>query len=333
MELTNTDNSCIIVDMNSLFEGLEPKRRTVNDNLESLTIDDIVNHKKLSDEKLREDLAVLNRFPGTENANNFAGNPFQYHFQLGNLLHCTRERSGKPRETLYEIWADPDMRAKMIADTRKRNRGGSAANNVFEAYRINSGSIVLFKATTAKYLYRKYGATKVLDPTAGWGGRMLGAWSAGVDYTGIDTNVDMQPAYDGMINFLNNEIDRNSHLLDQPKPNLNLIWQSCLDVDFSKIDYDFVLTSPPYINLEIYQNMPLWENDKAFYEGFYVPLYHKLRANIKPGGKICLNVSPKMHEDALKYGLPPCDAEEDLLQQMGQAKGKKKQDKIYIWHC
>ena len=319
--------------MNSLFEGLEPKRRTVNDHLELLTIDDIVNHKKLSDKGLRKDLAALNKFPGTSNANNFAGNPFQYHFQLGNLLHCTRERSGKPRETIYEIWADDTMRAKLIADTRKRDRGGSAANNVFEAYRINTGSIVMFKATTAKYLYRKYGAKSVLDPTAGWGGRMLGAWSAGIDYTGIDTNVDMKPAYDGMIEFLNNEIDNNSHLLEQRKPQLNLIWSSCLDVDFSTIDYDFVLTSPPYINLEIYQSMPLWKSDEAFYKEFYIPLYHKLRAHIKPGGTICLNVSPKMHEDALKYGLPPCDAEEDLLQQMGQAKGKKKQDKIYIWHC
>ena len=319
--------------MNSLFEGLEPKRRTINDNLESLTIDDIVNHKHLSDEKLREDLACLNRFPGTENANNFAGNPFQYHFQLGNLLHCTRERSGKPRETIYEMWADPKQKAFLIEQTRKRNRGGSPANNVFECYRINTGSIVMFKATTAKYLYRKYGATKVLDPTAGWGGRMLGAWSAGIDYTGIDTNLNMKPAYDGMIEFLNNEIDRNGHLLDQYKPNLNIIWDSCLNVDFSTIDYDFVLTSPPYINMELYQNMKPWENDEIFYKEFYIPLYHKLRTSIKAGGKICLNVSPKMHEDALKYGLPPCDAEEDLLQQMGQAKGKKKQDKIYIWHC
>lgn len=319
--------------MNELFEGLEPKRRTVNDNLESLTINDIVNHKRLSDDKLREDLACLNRFPGTENANNFAGNPFQYHYQLGNLLHCTRERSGKPRETIYKMWADPKQRAFLIDQTRKRNRGGSPANNVFECYRINTGSIVMFKATTAKYLYKKYGAKDVLDPTAGWGGRMLGAWSAGINYTGIDTNLDMKPAYDGMIAFLNNEIDRNGHLLEQKKPHLTMIWDSCLDVDFSKIDYDFVLTSPPYINMELYQRMKPWENDEAFYTGFYIPLYHKLRANIKAGGKICLNVSPKMNEDAIKYGLPPCDVEEDLLQQMGQAKGKKKQDKIYIWNC
>ena len=319
--------------MNELFEGLEPRRRTVNDNLESLTIDDIVNHKQLTDEELRADLADLNRFKGDHNANNFAGNPFQYHYQLANLLHCTRERSGKPRETIYELWADPVKRAKMIADTRKRNRGGSAANNVFEAYRINSGSIVMFKAATAKYLYTKYSARNVLDPTAGWGGRMLGAWSAGINYTGIDTNVDMRPAYDGMIEFLNNEIDRNSHLLEQKKPQLNLIWDSCLNVDFSTINYDFVLTSPPYINMELYRNMKPWSNEELFYKEFYIPLYYKLRADIKSGGTICLNVSPKMHEDALKFGLPPCDAEEDLLQQMGQAKGKKKQDKIYIWNC
>ena len=40
-----------------------------------------------------------------------------------------------------------------------------------------------------------------------------------------------------------------------------------------------------------------------------------------------------MYEDAVKYGLTPCDTEEDLLQQLGQSKGKKKQDKIYIWNC
>jgi hypothetical protein len=45
-----------------------------------------------------------------------------------------------------------------------------------------------------------------------------------------------------------------------------------------------------------------------------------------------------MYEDALKFGLTPCDEEENLLQQMGQKAntlkaGKKKQDKIYVWHC
>jgi hypothetical protein len=38
-----------------------------------------------------------------------------------------------------------------------------------------------------------------------------------------------------------------------------------------------------------------------------------------------------MYDDALNYGLKPCDEEEDLKQQLGQKMNKKKQDKIYIW--
>jgi hypothetical protein len=182
------------------------KPRTVNDNLELVTIDDIVNHKLISDEELNKDLANLNKYDCQENENNFAGNRFLYHYQFANLLHCTRERSGKPRETIYEMWADPAKKAFLIDQTRKRNRGGKVpANNIFECYRINTGSIVMFKSITAKYLYKKYRATAVLDPTAGWGGRMLGAWSLGIDYVGIDTNDEMKPAYDGMMDFLMNK--------------------------------------------------------------------------------------------------------------------------------
>jgi len=312
------------------------KTRTVNDNLELLTIDDIVNHKLITDQALLLDLANLNRFPGVENSNNFYGNPFLYHFQFANLLHCTRERNGKPRDTIYDIWADPVKKAFLIDQTRKRNRGGKVpANNVFECYRINTGSIVMFKSVTAKYIYKKYGATRVLDPTAGWGGRMLGAWSLGIDYVGIDTNVELKPAYDGMMDFLMNKTSSFGNDLFEVdhKSNLTMIWESCLTVDYSKIDYDFVLTSPPYINMELYRGMDPWQSDRVFYEDFFIPLFNKCVNNIKKGGTVCFNISPKMYADALKYGLTPCDSEEDLLQQLGQKMGKKKQDKIYIWMC
>lgn len=117
-----------------------------------------------------------------------------------------------------------------------------------------------------------------------------------------------------------------------------MIWQSALDVDFSVIEYDFVLTSPPYVNLEIYEHMAQWESDEKFYVEFFIPIWKKCVDNIKKGGHVCFNISPKMYNDALTFGLPKCDDEEDLLQQMGQKvkslkKGKKKQDKIYIWKC
>jgi hypothetical protein len=310
--------------------------KPVNTHLSSVTIQDIENHKNITTAELCRDLENLNKFDANSNANNFAGNPFLYHYQFKNLLNCRRQ-DGK---TIYDIAADSDAWNKLIDSTKQRNRGGrTAAGNVFECFRINLGSVVMFKSTTAKYLYKKYKATSVLDPTAGWGGRMLGAWSLGIAYTGIDTNVEMTRAYDDMIKFLGEQTGFDNDLFEIEKPcNLKMIWQSCLDVDFSKIDYDFVLTSPPYVNLEVYEHMEEWDSDTAFYKEFFIPLWQKCIDNIKPGGHVCFNISPKMYEDAVKNGLTPCHDEEDLKQQMGQRsdslkKGKKKQDKIYIWHC
>ena len=304
------------------------KLKPVNRHLDSVSIEDIENHKTISTRELQKDLESLRRFDAIENRNNFYGNPFLYHFQFKNLLNCRREKG----KTIYDIWNDPEEQKKLIENTRKRNRGGrTAAGNVYECFRINLGSIVMFKSTTAKYLYRKYGASHVLDPTAGWGGRMLGAWALDIDYTGIDTNTELQSAYDGMIDFLDKEQELDSNLFETQASKLKMIYKSCLDVDFSEIPYDMVLTSPPYINLELYEHMEPWQSDEAFYKDFFLPLFEKCLKHIKIGGNVCFNISPKMYEDALKHGLPECDSEEDLLQQLGQQKGKKKQDKIYIW--
>jgi hypothetical protein len=304
--------------------------KPVNAHLDSVTITDIENHKSITTVELVRDLDNLKKFDASTNTNNFSGNPFLYHYQFKNLIKC-RRKDGK---TIYDIYNDSDERTKLIDSTKKRNRGGrTAAGNIFECFRINLGSVVMFKSTTAKYLYKKYNAKSVLDPTAGWGGRMLGAWSLGIDYTGIDTNTEMISAYDSMIGFLKAQNKFGNGLLEEESSELNMIWQSCLDVDFSQLKYDFVLTSPPYVNLEIYEHMEEWTSDEMFYRKFFIPLWEKCVSNIKPGGHVCFNISPRMYEDAIKNGLPPCDDEEDLLQQMGQRKGKKKQDKIYIWKC
>ena len=305
--------------------------KPVNENLDQVTISDVEDHKLINIDELNKDLKNLLDFEADENTNNFYGNPFLYHFQFKNLLNCKREGG----RTIYEIYKDRAEWDKLIDSARKRNRGGrTAAGNVFECFRINLGSIVMFKSTTAKYLYKKYNAKSVLDPTAGWGGRMLGAWALGIDYTGIDTNTNMKPAYDKMTEYLSSYNQFNNPLFEQENnTNLKMIWSSALDVDFSKIDYDFVLTSPPYVNLEIYEHMDKWSSDEAFYKEFFIPLWQKSVDNIKKGGHVCFNISPKMYDDAVTHGLQPCDDEEDLKQQLGQQTGKKKQDKIYIWRC
>ena len=297
--------------------------KQVNENLESVTLTDIENHKRISKRELLDDLDKLKEFHEIDSKNCFYGNPFLYHFQLRNLLRCRREK----RPTIYELHEDSNSWQKLLEQTRKKNRGGkSAAANIFECYRINNGSVVMFKTTTAKYIYTKYAARKVLDPTAGWGGRLLGAWAQGIDYIGIDTNVSLQESYEEMIQFLLKEYKYG--LLDLPTK-MEMIWDSCLNVDFTSLEYDFVLTSPPYINMEIYEHMEEWKTKELFYKDFFMPLWEKCLSGMKQG-KVCFNISPKMYDEFLKYGGKKCDLEEDLLQQLGQQKGKA-QDKIYIW--
>jgi hypothetical protein len=278
--------------------------------MERLTFADIVNDKKISEAERRKELAKLDNYDARVNARSFAGNKYLYHYQMENLCK-TRVRP----DSLYDIMQDDAKYEKLYNKAVKLDRSGTLANRLFEAERFN-GAVVLFKPTTAKFVYQKYNAKNVLDPTAGWGGRMLGAYALDIAYTGIDTNINLKPAYDNMIE-------------EMGKDNLNMIWESCMDVDFSEIDYDFVLTSPPYINLEKYENMTPFETDKVFYTKFLIPLIDKCLKHIRNNGWVCFNISPKMYGELIRYGFRKADEECDLLQQ--KRMGKDKEDKIYCW--
>ena len=58
----------------------------------------------------------------------------------------------------------------------------------------------MFKATTAKYIYKKYGARRVLDPTV-VDKRLLVGYAKNISYFGIDLNYELKSAYKEMIFF------------------------------------------------------------------------------------------------------------------------------------
>lgn len=281
-----------------------------------ITFEDIVKAKRISDADLEHDLNKLLLYKATTNERKFCGNDFLYHFQTGNLMNT----SIKGKKTLAEKLLDDKEYASLYAKMEKLKRTGTLPIRMFEAERFNN-AVVFFKPSTAKYIYKTLGATKVLDFTAGWGGRMLGAWALGIDYIGIDTNITMFPAYADMLNTLER--------IDGVK-GMRMIWDSCLNVDFSVLDYDCVLTSPPYVNLEVYEHMSPFESDAKYYNEFLIPMINKSLTHIKAGGKVCINISPKMYEALKKNGMRECDSTIELLQQ--KRLGKDKSDKIYIWN-
>ena len=269
--------------------------------------------------ELAGDWKNLQTFDGLTNPRKFCGNTIIYYFQFKNMLKCRRDSKGY--KTLEEWFTDPELKEELWRDTVHRNRREKAPypnpTDVYECHRLNKGAIVAFKSSTAKYIYTLFGAQNVLDPTAGWGGRMLGASSMGIHYTGIDTNTEMIDAYRGMRDHGYAE-------------NCEMIWKSCLDVDFSAKPYDLVLTSTPYANMELYEHMTPWESDDAFYRDFMLPLMEKLfRETTCP---ICMNMSPKMYKAlTTKYQHPPCEKQIDLRQQLGKQLKTKSQDYIYVW--
>ena len=281
--------------------------------MSKITFEEIIADKRLTQEALEKDIASLKKWKPTGEKQSFAGNKTLYHFQMENLLRT--RRVGK-KMILEEILVDEEEYAKLARYVDKLGRTGTMPNRFFEAFRFNQ-AVVFFKPSTAKWIYSTFGATHVLDPTAGWGGRMLGANALGIHYTGIDTNVSMQKAYQGIMTLLE---DRK----------MNMIWEDTLAVDYEAIDYDFVLTSTPYVNqagkmVEIYEHQVVMQD---FYGKFLVPLIQKCLRHIKRNGKVCFNMNSIMYDEVAKR-FRPADEQFDMLQQKRLTKNKEEQ--LYVW--
>jgi hypothetical protein len=300
---------------------------------------DLLKEKTLTDDQEAKEWKKLEKYDATENKRSFAGNNLIYHFFLDKMCETATDKG----DTIKALMTNQDALPGWLEQMKKMNRTGSEAVRLFECIRVCRVPVAFFKPTIAKHIYKSLGATAVLDPCAGWGGRLLGAISLGIPYTGFDTNHELASGYLKMLSYeatscLENNTSPpfNTKYVYAPegsveKAKWKIIFQSCLEADFSKIDYDLVLTSPPYYNLEVYQGMPRFASEDAFYKDFLIPLLDKCRKHIKKHGKVLFNISPKMYKKLTgTYKYPSCVASYHMLQQ--KRKGVDKGDLIYCWN-
>jgi tRNA G10 N-methylase Trm11 len=99
----------------------------------------------------------------------------------------------------------------------------------------------MFRPHLAKTIVSHFPGSSVLDPCAGWGGRMLGTLAAGKKYIGFETN---EETYKGLKNL--------SDFLGE-KPTLYNTGAENIKNEVSE-KVDIILTSPPYFNLEVYSD-------------------------------------------------------------------------------
>lgn len=103
-----------------------------------------------------------------------------------------------------------------------------------------------FKPSLMVGFGKKFKATSILDISAGWGDRLIGALALGVPYVGVDPNEELHAGYAEIIRTFAGASDNPT---DSSYVVLNDTFQNA---QLPKRDYDLVFSSPPYFNLEKY---------------------------------------------------------------------------------
>lgn len=98
----------------------------------------------------------------------------------------------------------------------------------------------MYRPHLAKTICQYYNTKVLLDPCCGWGGRLLGTVAAGAKYIGFEPNTETYNNLLNLVHFL--------HIEDK----VTLFNLPAEEADIDSLEYDTVLTSPPYYNLEIY---------------------------------------------------------------------------------
>ena len=200
---------------------------------------------------------------------------------------------------------------------------------------------VNFPPFTAKYLYERFTdhlkdqeRIVIYDPSAGWGGRILGAMSVEDDrkihYVGTDPNPDNHfpdcdtNRYECLARFFNSCTVRSNPIFSHS--NTYDIYSECSEeigknekFQEYKGQIDLVFTSPPYFNREAYSEDPKQSYKKygSSYEswkrGYLRPTLETCFDWMKPGAYILWNIADlQMGKTFLPLEKDSCNIMEDL---------------------
>ena len=187
-----------------------------------------------------------------------------------------------------------------------------------------------FPVTVSLFLLKTLKVKRWLDPSAGWGDRLLSAINYGCEYHGFDPNTAMAEKYQDMIDTFGDD----KYLVET------------LPFEKSELQdnyYDLVFTSPPFFTLEVYSaektqcylnynTLDKWLNN------FLFPLIKKAEKCLTKGGHLGLYISDYRSKDKnINYVKRVKDytKENTALKYQGelswsQGKGKRTRD-IFLW--
>ena len=148
-----------------------------------------------------------------------------------------------------ESWNDDRELRKILTEAVK-----SSKNDVINAQVIRETLSTVVSETTSFNLTwsvaliqtvmgKKVRGKKWLDISAGWGDRLAVAIAMGMKYQSYDPNVDLKSGHDKIISTFAPPRNRDDY---------QIFYEPFENAVLTNNDYDLILSSPPFFNLEIY---------------------------------------------------------------------------------
>lgn len=239
--------------------------------------------------------------------------------------------------SFYELWEQQaNYRKKpyvrnFLEFTQKTVPGVSKEKMWYTLARFYFGAIQIFKPLLAMEYYCKYTPQCVLDPTMGWGGRLVGAYAIGVPkYIGIDQNAKLRQPYKQLTKFLDSQTPMIRP--NAPVTETELIFADALKIDYSQYTYDMVFTSPPYYSIEKYSGQAERTKDE-WDRDFYTPLFQRTWEHLQPGGHYVINIPIEVYDRVAKPVLGAANSKYPLKKKERRPdQGDKYAEFIYVWN-
>jgi DNA modification methylase len=107
-----------------------------------------------------------------------------------------------------------------------------------------------------------------------------------------------------------------------------MFFDNALNVDYDKLYYDFVFTSPPYYFIQKYEHNDEYSSKGEMNEKFYFPLFTKTYNGLQYGGTYIINVCKEVYENVLIKLLGVADE----IYPYKKSKRQNNYDEIvYVW--
>ena len=206
--------------------------------------------------------------------------------------------ASRGKRTAYEAWHDDSVLRWAIRF--QLDQGDPVLpHRVLRAVTMQHRTPSVFRTTVARWVYETYCPSGgiVWDPCSGYGGRLLGAFLAGVRYVGTDVEPETVLG--------NQRLSERLGAIDRARVHLHPA------ETFDPGPVDLVFTSPPYFDREQYSTRDdqSWvrhgESLDGWVEGFLRPVIRMAYTRLSHGRALVLNVADIRHGRIL-YPLVEC---------------------------